>query len=655
MIRSASDRVLTSWLWAAVILAIAACATWDAAATAAEQGPLISNAFLEADLRSALYDVAQQAGVHIIVDDNVNGTVSVDLDQVPLEEALKLMLMAGGHSFRKIDANCYLVGTGDPQSPTFNLLSTTAVIPLHHIKAEKASDLLLSDYFRDYLKVDPSKNVVVVTAPQAIIDRVVADLKRIDVPRSQVLIEAVIVDVQAERAKEFLSDWRLTTNVPSPEDTRTIAFEGLTLGYTSLHMRELLVALRALVTNGIARIRAEPSVSTLDGEQAEIFVGREEYFSILAGGTITYPYYRLESIKSGITLRVLPRIVEDDLITLEFSPEVSDVVARGEEGLPVVSRRRVTTTVRVSDGETVVVGGLAAELVRKERAGVPLLRDLPLVGVLFSRTATSYQKDEVMVLLTPHIVRGPGLAPVSEAEQSPSPMPTAGAQPLESGSGAPFAGAVPSAAPVAAPAVAPEARTSLQPAPSSASSLERAAAETEGVQELRGIPTPVEEPPRVQIAANPTQDTPPPSLDARLSPSLPVSTTRPGVVPPRSPAAEPERQPSTEAPRGQRQSGKPILSIVTPLPNTIVKRGEAVEVRVSVEADRSVERVWLWLNQQLRAIFGKPPYEMQLTTEHLLQGRHRLEAVARLDDGEWLRSEAVWVEIVDIGQEGKSG
>ncbi|UCC67078.1 MAG: hypothetical protein JSV79_07980, partial [Armatimonadota bacterium] len=155
MKRKASNRMLAWWLRAAFILSAALCASWSAEAETLEGGPLISNAFLETDLRSALYDVAQQAGVHIIVDDNVNGAVSIDLDEVPLEEALKLMLMAGGYSFRKLDSKCYLVGTGDPQSPTFNLLSTTAVIPLWHINAEKASDLLLSDYYRDYVKVDP--------------------------------------------------------------------------------------------------------------------------------------------------------------------------------------------------------------------------------------------------------------------------------------------------------------------------------------------------------------------------------------------------------------------------------------------------------------------------------------------------------------------
>jgi type II secretory pathway component GspD/PulD (secretin) len=614
---------------AALVLCLAVWAWAVADPEQPEPERLVSNVFLDTDLRLALQDVAQQAGVHIICDDTVNGFISLDLEEVPLEEALRLMLMAGGYSCRKIDPKCYLVGAGDPQSPTFNLLSSTAVMPLRHIKAAKTSDLLLSDYYDDYVKVDAERNVVVVTGPQSIIDRVAADLARIDVARAQVMIEAVVVDVETDKAREFMTNWSLTENVSNPEGTRTVSFADLTLGYTSLHMRELLLALRALVTNGIARIRAEPSVTTLDGEQAEIFVGREEYFSILAGGTITYPYYRLESIKSGITLSVAPRIVEDGLVTLQFAPEVSDVVARGEEGLPVVSRRRVSTTVRVRDGETVAVGGLAAELVRKERTGVPVLRDLPIVGMLFSRTETSSRKSEVIVLLTPHIIRGPGLAPV-EATESEQGRPASNDPPEahEQGSAEEPGSGETGGSAMQVPAGAPA-------SPTDESAGSHQVAEAAPARVAGGV----SEPSAVS------------SVEPAHAAGAGPLAGQTALARPRAPVPPAEVVSEAGDAKAEERSPQPAIAITKPTAETVVHPGESVGVVVCLKCEKEVDRVWVYVNRQPRGVFGKPPYEMELTTGSLVPGRHRLEAMARLSDGTWLRSEEVWVRLVERGEE----
>jgi type IV pilus assembly protein PilQ len=531
-------------------------------------GGLINNVFLETDIRSALQDVAQQAGVHIITDDSVRGTVSVDLKDVPLEATLKLLLMAGGYAYRKLDATTYLVGLCDPTSATFNLLSTTAVIPLRYIKASAVADLLLSDYYKDYVKVDSKSNMVVVTGSQAIVDRVVADLARIDSPRPQVRIDAVVADVQTDRAREFLSTWHISSGVPNPENTRTLSFQDLTLGYTSLHMREVLLAISALVTKGIASVRAQPSVTTVDGEQAQIFVGREEYFSILSGGNAVYPYFQLQSIKSGITLAVQPRVIGDDLITLQFSPEVSDVIARGGQGLPVVNRRSVITTVRVKDGETVVVGGLASEILRKRRSGVPVLGDLPLIGGLFSSTTSSNDKSEVVVMLTPHIIRGGGLTAVSDEEtpatspqastQAPAPVnsqaqvapplassaspasttPQAGtAQAVKPGPQTELAAKPVADAPASAPQLTPEPTTAAAPAPPAAS---EAAAPQAPKPEPR---TEQAAKPVADAPASPSQPSPKPDAAQASAPASAVAPLPPAAEPPAAPVSIPATPP----------------------------------------------------------------------------------------------------------------
>jgi len=354
----------------------------DTASSELASEPLVTNVFFDTDIRAALQDIASQTHVNIIPDETVMGTVSADLENVPLEKAISLVLMAGGYHYKKIAPDCYLVGACRPDDPNFNLLSETERIPLNHLNAKTAKELPLSDYYEPYIKVDPQSHTAIVTGPRDIIDRIKADLGCVDCPSRVILIEAIITDIQTDKAAELGVDWSYTKGIAQPEGTESISFQGLTMGYARLEMREVLLALRYLLTKGIAKIRAQPRVTALDGSEAEIFVGREEYFSILAGGSITYPYYRLESIKSGISLNIRPHVTTDDEIILDFTPEVSDVVGKGQGGLPVVNRRRVKTTVRVKDGETVVIGGLASELLRQTKTKVPILGDLPLVGFL---------------------------------------------------------------------------------------------------------------------------------------------------------------------------------------------------------------------------------------------------------------------------------
>lgn len=130
---------------------------------------------------------------------------------------------------------------------------------------------------------------------------------------------------------------------------------------------------------------------------------REEYYVILSGPPES-PYYRLETISVGVGLKILPRIVGENEILMSISPEVSDVIQRGGREFPVVSRRRVETTVRVRDGQTVIIGGLLQGVQRELISGVPFLRKIPIIGLLFSRRTSSEEQTELVVFITPRII-----------------------------------------------------------------------------------------------------------------------------------------------------------------------------------------------------------------------------------------------------------
>jgi type IV pilus assembly protein PilQ len=163
-------------------------------------------------------------------------------------------------------------------------------------------------------------------------------------------------------------------------------------------------ALRALEEDGEIDIRANPRLATVNGRPASIFIGREEYYSIVTG-PLSYPYTKLELIQVGITLDVTPYVSEDDEITVAIKPEVSDVTGQGASDLPVVSKRSVDTKLRVRDGETITVGGLTLRTENVRSTGVPFLSRIPILGYLFKQETVSVEEREIVVFITPRIIK----------------------------------------------------------------------------------------------------------------------------------------------------------------------------------------------------------------------------------------------------------
>ncbi|MBM3323742.1 hypothetical protein FJY69_09745, partial [candidate division WOR-3 bacterium] len=174
-------------------------------ARAAEDQPSVTNVFFETDLMQALHDISSQTRVPIVTDGSVAGTVSVELVNLPLEEALARLLYPLGYAFRRIE-DYYLVGNVNPESPSFYLIAVTEVLRPSYLRADDAHKLL-PDQYRRYLKVSPETNTLVAAAPRGIIDKIKQDLARIDKPKRQVLIEALVTEISTEAARSLGIDW----------------------------------------------------------------------------------------------------------------------------------------------------------------------------------------------------------------------------------------------------------------------------------------------------------------------------------------------------------------------------------------------------------------------------------------------------------------
>lgn len=394
--------------------------------------PLVSNVFTETDLRQALSDISAQTGVTIMADATVQGMVSADIKDLTLEKALNMLLMSGGFAFTKLD-DYYLVGLPDPTNPNFSLLTKTEYFQLKHTTPAVVVSLLSQQYGKYISAVGATPQTVsrrdqqnnnnrttqsqsaasgtipgvpelygiVITAPPSMMSRIKADIVALDKAPAQIMIEAVVIELNQDALKDLGINWA------SHWLSQDLTSGGANLVYSSIANDEI-AKVTALVQNGQGKLRANPRLATEEGNTAELEVGKETYFSILSG-SLAYQYATIETIKSGIFLRVTPRVNQpEDEVVVRIEPEVRDVTGKGLNGLPEITFRRAVTNLRVKNGESIVIGGLMNESTSDSVNKIPILGDIPLIGGLFRSKSTTRQKSEVIIIVTPHIITETG-------------------------------------------------------------------------------------------------------------------------------------------------------------------------------------------------------------------------------------------------------
>ena len=167
------------------------------------------------------------------------------------------------------------------------------------------------------------------------------------------------------------------------------------------------VALSALSSTGDVRILSRPVLLAQNNQEARILVGSERPFVQVFRSLPTDAAVRDQVVQYrdvGTQLTMTPTINEDGYVSLQVAQQVSTATAEVQFGAPVISTREATTHLFVRDGQTVVIGGLVDRQQDRTRSGVPLLRDLPLIGGLFGSTDRSDIRSELFLFLTPHII-----------------------------------------------------------------------------------------------------------------------------------------------------------------------------------------------------------------------------------------------------------
>jgi general secretion pathway protein D len=303
------------------------------------------------------------------------------------------------------------------------------------------------------ITADPATNAIIVSAtPQdrETLARVIAEL---DVRRRQVFVEAIILEVTADKMRALGVELRgagtsgsavgfgqlnlgaLGTAAGDPTSLPGLVLAAASNDLVTLPSGERVPAysllLTALQQERDVNVLSAPNLVTTDNEEAEIVVGRNVPFvasRATSSSNLSNLFTTIERHDVGITLRITPQIIADDFVRLTIFEEVSDLdpsaAEVGDPTLvgPTTTVRSASTVVAARDGQTVVIGGLISDTLRSGEQSVPFLGDIPLLGNLFRRTDDRRVKTNLIAFLTPHVVASDAqMAARSAAERAKLP------------------------------------------------------------------------------------------------------------------------------------------------------------------------------------------------------------------------------------------
>jgi len=281
----------------------------------------------------------------------------------------------------------------------------------------------LADSAGRSLVVNPMAGVVEVTAEFDRVQRVDELLMRLrEALQRQVAIQVKIMEVNLDKSTKTGIDWRTLTGTDT-DGSLYAKGNGPDAGgdffQFVLDGNDLKGALEALEEYGDIKTLSKPRITTLNNQKAVVRVVREDVYyeaqvepAIVSNGVATEPVisYTPRNFSIGVILDVTPQVGIDGMITLNVHPTISDVVgvavSPNADQSPVLSIRELDTVGKVQAGQTLVIAGLLSQRNQVKRSGIPVLKDIPILGYLFGSTSTSQNDVELVMLLTPILLNG---------------------------------------------------------------------------------------------------------------------------------------------------------------------------------------------------------------------------------------------------------
>ena len=394
----------------------------------------MSISMIDSDIKSVLMLIGELTNVNVVVSPDVKDTITANLENVSVKAALDVILKPNGYSYTFYE-NIIIVQQGDEAKIVGDLKSV--IIKLKYINADD-----LNNPMRRILTPEGSieaftpvvtpgargaagggaSNIVIVTEVEENLNRVLDLISQLDKSIPNINIAVRFIETNMDTSKGHGIDWTSTPAIQvggSLGDSLSIPVNVSNVTIATLKPMQLLSALKIMQARGKSKLLSSPSVTTLDnheaststtttvyvsGQRSESNLDEESDQSLGFFGNVNT--YNVTEKNIGIELRVTPRINEKTKITLLVDATVEALLSAAEINTdqPRSTNRTVRTQVTVSDGDTVIIGGLIDENILENKKFVPVLSDLPFIGKMFQSTQLTKEQRELLIFITPNVV-----------------------------------------------------------------------------------------------------------------------------------------------------------------------------------------------------------------------------------------------------------
>ncbi len=392
------------------------------------------------DIKFVLEALARRSGANIVVSPELSGEVSAHLKQQSIDDILDYLSAVQGFAWKKSN-DTYLVASKDKLAKKVEGGSATPepetrVWTCRHVKPADLVTMIGKLFPNVKVAEGPAQaqpklpntstsiavtggtggtssgltgttdsvtgSLVLIGQPDEL-SKVTELLGTIDAFPTQVSIEVAITEINSGSGQNLGIDWSWSEVSVKESNPSGIGF-----GKFAKQGMSFTGTINALIENNNAKLLAQPNISVIDGADAQILIGDRILFPKLVGyNQIGAPIYDKDEERVGIYLQLAVKVI-DDQILMTLYPQVSLVtryLTTAAGSYPQISTREARTTVAVKDGSTLAIGGLLKDNEIKEGASVPLLGKLPIIGGLFRRAKTTKEHSELVIFLTPRIIK----------------------------------------------------------------------------------------------------------------------------------------------------------------------------------------------------------------------------------------------------------
>lgn len=364
-------------------------------------------------------------GINILFDPNLRDqNLAIELKDVTAVDALEILMRASGQFYKVVDEHSIIIAADNPQNRRNYEDQVIQTFFLSNSEVKEVVNLLRS--------LIGAKNVAVNEQLNAITIRDTADkvkvaqriIEGIDKSKAEVVVDVELLQVNTSRLLELgvsLSAYQVTQTVDLGTDATIRLSDLQNLTAESWAMTIPSIIYDFVKTNSDGQLLAKPQVRISEGEKASLHIGDKVPIPVtsfntsqtVGGGTII-PITSFQYQDVGIRIEIEPRVHHNKEVTLKLKIEVSQITSyvagSGGQRQPVIGTRNIESKIRLKDGETNFLAGLIRTDESHSDSGLPGLSDLPVIGRLFGKTSTDATRTDVLLTLTPHIIRTPNIS-----------------------------------------------------------------------------------------------------------------------------------------------------------------------------------------------------------------------------------------------------